>query len=132
MRIKKYNEFEKVNEVKLSKVVKKDNYEGYQIFIGRNAQMNDILSIEIADDNDIWLHASGVPGSHVVIRNQQDEDIPKDVIQYAAQLAAKNSKAKGKTDVVVTKAKNVTKDPNMPAGKVKVDYSKSEIYKVTI
>lgn len=132
MRLKKYNEFDKINEVKLSKVVKKDNYEGYQIFIGRNAMMNDILSIEIADDNDIWLHASGVPGSHVVIRNPENEEVPKNVIQYAAEIAGKNSKAKGLTDVVVTKAKNVTKDPNMPAGKVKVNYRESDIYKVTV
>lgn len=48
MKLKKFEEFEYINEeVKLSKIVKKDEKDGYQILIGRNAQMNDILTTEI-------------------------------------------------------------------------------------
>jgi predicted ribosome quality control (RQC) complex YloA/Tae2 family protein len=125
MKLKKFEEFEEINEeVKLSKVAKKEEFEGYQILIGRNAEMNDILTTEIADDEDIWLHASGVPGSHVLIRNK-GEEVPKEVIKKAAELAAINSRGKGKTKVVWTKAKNVTKDKKQKVGEVYVDYNKS-------
>lgn len=125
MRISKFKEFEFLNEeVKLSKVVKKEEYDGYIILIGRNAAMNDILTTEIAQPDDIWLHASGVPGSHVVIKNK-GEEIPKGVISKAAELAAENSKGKGKIKVVYTKAKNVTKKSGHNVGEVEVNYDKS-------
>lgn len=125
MRIRKFDEFENINEeVKLSKVVKREEYEGYTILIGRNAAMNDILTTEIAEPDDIWLHVSGVPGSHVVIRNK-GEEIPKGVISKAAELAAKNSRGEGKVKVVYTKAKNVTKKSGHNVGEVSVDYDKS-------
>ena len=125
MRISKFNDFEKINEeVKLSKVAKREEYEGYTILIGRNAAMNDILTTEIAEPNDIWLHASGVPGSHVVIKSK-NEDIPKNIINKAAELAAINSRGTGKIKVVYTKAKNVIKKSGHNVGEVQVDYDKS-------
>lgn len=125
MRLNKFDDFEKIDEeVKLSKVVKKEEYNGYTILIGRNALMNDILTTEIAEPNDIWLHASGVPGSHIVIK-YKDEEIPKDVINRAAELAALNSRGKGKIKVVYTKAKYVTKKSGYNIGEVSVDYDKS-------
>lgn len=114
--------------MELNKIVKTVEFEGFTILIGRNAEMNDILTTEIAEPNDIWLHASGVPGSHVVIK-VVDEKPPKVVIKEAAKLAAKNSKGKGKVDVVYTAAKNVTKNSKQPTGQVTVDYSKSTIIK---
>ncbi len=132
MKLKKFEEFEQVNEeVKLSKVAKKEEFEGYQILIGRSAEMNDILTTEIADDEDIWLHASGVPGSHVLIRNK-GEEVPKEVIKKAAELAAINSRGKGKTKVVWTKAKNVTKDRKQKVGEVYVDYDKSHFITIYV
>ena len=132
MKLKKFEEFEQINEeVKLSKVAKKEEFEGYQILIGRSAEMNDILTTEIADDEDIWLHASGVPGSHVLIRNK-GEEVPKEVIKKAAELAAINSRGKGKTKVVWTKAKNVTKDKKQKVGEVYVDYDKSHFITIYV
>lgn len=128
--IKKYNEFEQLNEeAKLSKVVKKAIVDGFTVYIGRNAEMNDILTTEIAEPNDIWLHASGVPGSHVVIK-VEDERPSKGTIREVAKLAAKNSRGKGKIDVVYTDAKNVTKDSKHKTGEVSVNYGKSDIVKV--
>ena len=128
--IKKYNEFEQLNEeVKLSKVVKKVEIDGFIVYIGRNAEMNDILTTEIAEPNDIWLHASGVPGSHVVIK-VEDERPSKGTIREVAKLAAKNSKGKGKIDVVYTDVKNIKKDSKHKSGEVFVDYSKSNIVKI--
>lgn len=133
MKIKKYKEFELLTEeVKLSKVVKTVTIDGFTIYVGRNAEMNDILTTEIAKPNDLWFHtASGVPGSHVVIV-VEDITPPKDVIKQAAKLAAENSKGEGKIKVVYTEVKNVTKNKNNKIGQVQVDYDKSnfiDVYK---
>jgi predicted ribosome quality control (RQC) complex YloA/Tae2 family protein len=133
MILKNFKNFEQIDEsYKLSKIAKRDEFNGYEILIGRNAEMNDILTTEIAKEEDIWLHASGVPGSHIVIRKKEGEDVPSEVIHHAAELAAKNSKGSGKVRVVWTKAKYVTKDRKQKLGEVSVDYDKSHFININI
>jgi len=128
--IKKFDEFEQLNEeAKLSRVVKREIVDGFTVYIGRNAEMNDILTTEFTEPNDIWMHASGVPGSHVVIK-VEDERPSKGTIREVAKLAAKNSKGKGKVDVVYTDGKNVTKNSKHKVGQVSVNYDKSNFIKV--
>ena len=130
MKVKSFEEFEQLNEeTKLSKVVKKEIVDGFTVYIGRNAEMNDILTTEIAEPNDIWMHTAGVPGSHVVIK-VEDEKPSKGTIREVAKIAAKNSKAKGKVEVVYTEAKNVKKNSKHKVGEVSVDYDKSDFIKV--
>jgi len=130
MKIKNFEEFEQINEeVKLSKAVKRQIVNGFTVYIGRNAEMNDVLTTEIAEPNDIWLHASGVPGSHVVIK-VEDEKPSKQTIIEVAKIAAQNSKGKGKIKVVYTEVKNVKKNDKHKTGEVSVDYNKSDIIKV--
>ncbi|WP_069132473.1 NFACT RNA binding domain-containing protein [Rhodohalobacter halophilus] len=103
--------------------------EGYEVWIGKNAKSNDQLTTD-AHKEDIWLHARGVSGSHVVIRmNNQKEMPPKRVIQKAAALAAWNSKAKGSklAPVIVTKRKYVTKPKGSPTGAVRVQREEVEM-----
>ena len=91
--------------------------------MGRDAKSNDHLTFNVADDEDIWMHVKGVPGSHVVIRVR--ENLPTETtIRKAAELAKKNSKAKDKdhATVVYCQRKFVKKDPGMNDGQVKVDY----------
>lgn len=130
--IKKFRHFEILNEeVKLSKVVKREIVDGFEVYIGRNAEMNDILTTEIAKPNDIWMHASNVPGSHVLIRIE-NEYPSKEVIKKVAKIAAINSRGEGKVKVVYTEAKNVKKKDTHKIGQVQVDYTLSnfiEIYK---
>ena len=45
---------------------KKAYLSGYEIRIGKNASSNDEL-LRISHKEDIWLHARGVSGSHVII-----------------------------------------------------------------
>lgn len=128
--MKNFKEFEQLNEeVKLSKVVKKETVDGFTVYIGRNAEMNDILTTKIAEPNDIWMHASGFPGSHVVIK-VEGEKPTRATIKEVAKLAAKNSRGKGKIEVVYTDAKNVRKNSKHNIGEVSVDYSKSGFVKV--
>ncbi len=116
-------------EIDLSKVVKILEIDGYTVYIGRSAAMNDILTTKIARPNDIWLHASGVPGSHVVIR-VEDLVPKKDTIKEVAKLAAKHSKGKGKIDVVYTEAKHVKKDSRHNVGQVTITSSRAKTLRV--
>ncbi len=75
---------------------------GNQIYVGRSGRENDALTFDIAGPDDTWLHARGVPGSHVIIRwrdpaGAEDEEI----VAAAAALAAYYSAARGSASVEV-------------------------------
>lgn len=95
--------------------------EGIEIFVGKNNKQNDKLTLHTARNNDIWLHAKNVPGSHVIIStvNYTDE-ISDEVIEKAAQLAAWYSSAKSSSNVLVdyTRVKNVKKPSGARPGMV--------------
>ncbi len=97
--------------------------EGWQIWIGKNANNNDLLTQKYAKKDDLWLHARDVAGSHVIIRKRSGMVFPKNIIERAAELAAFYSKRKTDTvcSVIVTQKKYVRKPKNMAAGKVIVD-----------
>lgn len=98
-------------------------FNGFKIWIGKNAQHNDTLTLKHTFKEDLWLHAKDVPGSHVVIKYQSGKKFPKDVIERAAQLAAFNSKRKTDTlcPVAYTPKKYVRKRKGDPAGAVIVE-----------
>lgn len=97
--------------------------DGYEVLIGKGAEENDVLSIEVAAPHDLWLHiAGGVPGSHVVIRNPEHTEIPKAVVERAAAHAAWYSKGRGnpRAEVHVCLARDVSKPKGYPAGRVQI------------
>lgn len=101
-------------------------FEGYEIRVGKNSQKNDELTFQHASKNDLWLHARGFAGSHVILKVQAGKITPKHVIEKAAVLAAYYSK--GKTDslcpVIVTERKYVRKLKGAAPGKVVIDKEK--------
>jgi predicted ribosome quality control (RQC) complex YloA/Tae2 family protein len=98
-------------------------FKGFQIWVGKNAEANDELTLKYAYKEDLWLHAKDVPGSHVIIKHQSGKSFPKDVIERAAELAAYNSKRKTESlcPVAVTPKKFVRKRKGDPAGMVVVE-----------
>jgi predicted ribosome quality control (RQC) complex YloA/Tae2 family protein len=98
-------------------------FKGYKIWVGKNAESNDILTLKLSYKEDLWLHAKDVAGSHVLIKHQAGKPFPKDVIERAAELAAYNSKRKTDTlcPVVVTPKKFVRKRKGDPAGAMVVE-----------
>lgn len=98
--------------------------DGRQILVGKGAEDNDVLTFEIAERDDLWLHVSGWSGSHVVVRVPDGADEPpREVVEYAARLAAWFSKArgaKGKVEVHVCRAGDVRKERRAPAGQVQL------------
>ena len=82
--------------------------DGYVIWIGRNSRQNEKVTFATASSQDIWLHARGVPGAHVVIR-YDGRRIKDDLIAAAAAVAAYYSKKRGEKRVLVdyTRVKHV-------------------------
>jgi len=119
--LKKYNESKKEKFPNLKKM----EIGGYSIIMGKDALSNDHLTTIMADPEDMWFHVKGSPGSHIIIR-QGDKLITNEVKKQVAEIAAKNSKAKGDCVVVCCKAKFVKKTPDMNPGQVRVDYKNAE------
>ena len=85
-------DFIKFNESK-SKFpnIKEINIEGFKVLIGRDSESNDYLTTKIADPDDLWMHAKGVPGSHIIVK-VKDRIPTLENIKEFAKLAVKNSK----------------------------------------
>jgi predicted ribosome quality control (RQC) complex YloA/Tae2 family protein len=73
---------------------------GFSILIGKNSRQNEDVTFHHATSNDIWLHARGVPGAHVIIKSA-GRTVPHETIERAASLAAYYSEARGSTNVSV-------------------------------
>lgn len=74
--------------------------DGFTVLVGRNNRENDILTLEIADKGDYWLHTKDIPGSHVILRARGKEPTETAILE-AASLAALNSKASTSENVPV-------------------------------
>jgi len=93
----------------------------YHVFVGKDSKSNDLLTLKFAKQNDLWFHARGLPGSHVVLRIENTKEaVPKNIIKSAASIAAFYSKAKtaGTVPVSYTFKKFVIKKKGMEPGKV--------------
>ena len=101
--------------------------DGLPIYVGRNAQENELLTFGEARPDDLWLHAHGTPGSHVVLRMEKGADPPPDSIRDAATLALLYSdlKKSGKGDVLYTRKKYVRKVKAKSPGTVTVTQEKT-------
>ncbi|MGX7203677.1 fibronectin-binding protein EfbA [Enterococcus pingfangensis] len=72
--------------------------DGTSILVGKNNLQNDQLTLKQARKTDIWLHAKNIPGSHVIIKN---EDPSEETLLEAAELAAYFSKFRQSAQVPV-------------------------------
>ncbi|MBR0150014.1 MAG: NFACT family protein [Synergistaceae bacterium] len=80
------------------------NYDGVNILVGLSARGNRYVTLKTARPDDIWLHAHEMPGAHVIIRGLKRDELEgsrRDVLEYAAGLAAGHSSGKEATYVPV-------------------------------
>jgi len=91
--------------------------DGLTVWIGRNNLQNDYLTFHLAAPNDIWLHARGLPGAHVVIRTA-GRPVPENTLREAAGLAAGFSRGRNDSSVPVdhTRIKYVKKPKGAKPG----------------
>lgn len=108
--------------------------DGFQILVGTGAKENEELSLRTARPTDLWLHAAGYAGSHVVVRAMHGStgEVPPGVVQHAAECAVWYSKARaagGKVNVHVCRARDVSRRRGAPAGQVTIrDYRTVRVY----
>ncbi len=113
----------KEKEVTLDKI----EFMGFDIYVGHNNKQNDYLTMKFASSSDLWFHVKDMPGSHVLVRNPNREEIPEDVLNKAAELAALNSKGKNAKIVPVdyTLKKHVKKPKGGKPGFVTYENAKT-------
>ena len=95
--------------------------DGFTVLVGRTAEDNDVLSLELCEPWDFWFHLASDSGSHVVVRNPgRLERLPKETERFAAGLAAGYSKGKGARRAAVHAARgaDVSKRRGQPPGEV--------------
>ncbi len=92
---------------------------GYSVQVGKDAVQNETL-LRRANPADLWLHAKGVPGSHVFVRHRGGTGYSQEVIREAALLAARFSKAREErwVEVSYTTVNHVRKPKGSPPGLV--------------
>jgi hypothetical protein len=95
--------------------------DGFEVLIGKGDAENDQLTFKVADNLDFWFQVASVPGSHVVIRNPDKlSELPRSVVERAAELAAYHSKARdgGKVEVHMARIADISKPRGFAPGKV--------------
>lgn len=74
--------------------------DGFTVLVGKNSRQNEEVTFRQATSNDIWLHARGAAGAHVIIK-AAGRAIPRSTIEQVAKVAAYYSEARGNTAVPV-------------------------------
>lgn len=96
-------------------------------YIGKNNIQNDYVTFKIAKNADLWLHVKDIPGSHVVLKNTERKEVPDNILETAATLAAYFSKSRHSSQVPVdyTFKKNVKKIGGAKPGMVTYEQQKT-------
>jgi predicted ribosome quality control (RQC) complex YloA/Tae2 family protein len=100
---------------------------GLEIRVGRGPADNDTLTFRYSRPEDVWLHARGASGAHVVLRWAKEAAPPGKDLTEAAILAALHSRSKsaGVVPVEWTRRKYVRKPRKSPAGSVVLERSQT-------
>ena len=80
--------------------LRRQSSDGFIMLAGKNSRQNEDISFHQASPGDLWLHARGVPGSHVIIKSA-GRNVPESTLREAAALAAYYSQSRGAGSVPV-------------------------------
>jgi predicted ribosome quality control (RQC) complex YloA/Tae2 family protein len=100
---------------------------GFEVWAGKSSENNDLLTLHHAKPNDLWFHARGSSGSHVVLKIATGKGEPgKKAKEQAAGIAAYYSKMKNArmVPVAMTEKKYVRKPKGAPPGTVVLEREK--------
>ena len=105
---------------------------GAAILVGRGPEDNDALTVRVARGNDLWLHARGAGGAHVVVRLDKGKGPDQETLLDAAHLAAWFSEARGEptADVAWTRARHVRKAKGAAPGAVTYSQERTLLLRV--
>lgn len=95
--------------------------DGATIVVGRSARENDHVTFRVAGPDDLWFHARGIPGAHVVLKAAGSPS--EAAITAAAGVAAYYSKGRhaGRVPVDCVPRKHVRKIRGGPPGVVVIE-----------
>lgn len=84
--------------------------DGYHIYVGKNNYQNEEVTFKIATGNDWWFHSKTIPGSHVIVKSN-NEELPDHIFELAASLAGYYStgREQDKIEIDYTQKKNLKK-----------------------
>ena len=93
--------------------------DGFDILIGHSARQNERVTFELGAGGDVWLHARGVPGAHVLVK-ARGREVPERTLREAAAYAAYYSQSRDSTTVAVdyTLQRHVRRTKGGPPGLV--------------
>lgn len=75
---------------------------GWRCIVGRSARENDRVTFGMGRRGDIWLHARGLAGAHVLLKREGRADNPSSrTLMQAASIAANHSRGSGSSIVPV-------------------------------
>jgi predicted ribosome quality control (RQC) complex YloA/Tae2 family protein len=97
------------------------------ILVGKRAADNDALTFKVARPRDLWLHARGIEGAHVILPLSKGKEPTASDLVDAAHLAAHFSGHRGEPTVEVDYATrgHVRKPRGSPPGLVVLDHGKT-------
>jgi len=100
--------------------------DGSIALVGRSAADNDRLTLRVARPHDLWLHARGVTGAHVVVPLAKGKSCSAETLVDAATLAAHFSDLRGEAvvDVLYTPRRFVHKRKGSAVGSVSLGSEK--------
>lgn len=96
-----------------------ESSDGYTIYVGRSAGQNEQVTFKLGAPDDLWLHARGIPGAHVLIKSG-GRAIPEQTLQQAAGLAAYYSRNRedGAVEIDLARRSQVRRIRGGPIGLV--------------
>ncbi len=99
---------------------------GARLLVGRGAVQNDLVTFQVARPHDLWLHAKGYAGAHVIVPLAKNQSCPGDVLADAAHLAAHFSDARDEAvvDVQYVARRHLRKPRGSAPGLVVVEREK--------
>lgn len=74
--------------------------DGFDVYVGKNNIQNEHLTFKVATGNDWWFHSKSFPGSHVIVKCNNQE-LPDNTFEEAARLAAFYSKGSNQDKVEI-------------------------------
>jgi len=102
---------------------------GARIFVGRSPRENLEVTFRIARPDDLWFHARGIPGSHVVLQPPPGAEPDPADLDCAADFAANHSRARNapRVEIDFTERKYVRKQRDAAPGMVWYTNARSRV-----
>lgn len=109
---------------------------GTTLLVGKDAAGNELLTFRIAKGKDLWLHAHGCSGSHVIIKRNDsqmpDADTINDVVQLALYFSKRRAEIHKEHEVVMVECKYVKKVKGHKKGQVTIANPKVMVAQINI